>query len=147
MLRNSNTSRVLSEKLIHFSHFVKKNWILFTTLKKKWIFLQFLENQKEIVYLSFMFEKLFANFLATVSFFFFEIFGSFVNIWEKIDWLSKIFYWKIDMITIYKSITINKTVNYFYKSCSYFEFCNLRTLSRKAEPIVCVEANFWLEHK
>ena len=47
------------------------------------------------------------------------------------------------MITIYKSLTINKTVNYFKKSCSYFEFCTLRIFSRKAEPIVCVEASFW----
>ena len=147
MLRNSNTSRLLSEKLIHFSHFVKKNWILFTTFKKKMnFFLQLLENQKKyFLFLSCLktFCKLFDNseFFLLQNFWFFR-----EHMREKIDY-PKVFYWKIDMITIYKSITINKTVNYFYKSCSYFEFCNLRTLSRKAEPIVCVEANFWLEHK
>ena len=51
------------------------------------------------------------------------------------------------MITIYKSITIYETVNYFNKSCSHFEFYTLQILSRKAERIVCVEASFWLEHK
>ena len=146
MLRNSNTSRLLSEKLIHFSHFVKKNWILFTTLKKNEFFLQLIENQKKY----FIFLSCLKNFLQI----FWQrwVFSSskfLVLSWtyERKDWLSKSFFWKIDMITIYKSITINKTVNYFYKSCSYFEFCNLRTLPRKAEPIVCVEANFWLEHK
>ena len=45
------------------------------------------------------------------------------------------------MITIYKSITIEKLSINFNKSCSYFEFCILRNLSRNAEPIVFVEAS------
>ena len=49
------------------------------------------------------------------------------------------------MITLYKSTTIIKTVSFFIKSHSYFEFCTLRTLSRKAEPKVCVEVSFYLE--
>ena len=147
MLRNSNTSRLLSEKLIHFSHFVKKKMNTFYNfLKKKNFFLQLLENQKK--YFIFLHVwKTFCKFFENGEFFLLRNFWFFrEHMREKIDY-PKVFYWKIDMITIYKSITINKTVNYFYKSRSYFEFCNLRTLSRKAEPIVCVEANFWLEHK
>ena len=55
---------------------------------------------------------------------------------------------KIDMITIYKSITINKTVNCFLTNHVHILSFKLNELFfSKAEPIVCVEASFWLEHK
>ena len=41
----------------------------------------------------------------------------------------------------------SKTQSISFNNCSYFEFCTLRTLSRNAEPTICVEPIFWLEHK
>ena len=44
---------------------------------------------------------------------------------------------KIDTLTIYRTITIIKTINYFEQIRFIF-----RTLSKNAEPRVCVDASF-----
>ena len=60
--------------------------------------------------------------------------------------ISILFHHKAYIITIYRTMTISKTINFFCNILgSQFEFCTLWSLYRNAEPRVWVDAFFWVK--